>query len=169
MNGLHKPIILCGFMAAGKTTIGQLLAQQLDIHFIDTDEMIVEREGLSVPEIFKSHCESYFRDAEYEIIKQIACMKDVVISTGGGLLTFDRNGKVLKNKGIIILIKRNFDSTYNILSNDTTRPMVYGKSKAEVRALYDTRVDLYSKYADFIVSNDSSPQNCINEIIKFLR
>ena len=93
---LNKKIILCGFMASGKTTVGKALAEEIEIEYVDTDEFLIETYGMDIPAIFAKHGEDYFRDLEHEIAKKVTELPRGVISTGGGMLTFDRNGEVLK-------------------------------------------------------------------------
>jgi len=82
-------IALCGFMGAGKTVVGKELAKITGRKFVDTDEMIEEKTGISIPAIFAARGEEYFRELEFEICKKTAELKNAVISTGGGALTFD--------------------------------------------------------------------------------
>ena len=85
---LDKKIILCGFMASGKTTIGRALAEKINIEYLDTDELLVKTYGMDIPTIFEKYGEEYFRDLEHNIAKKVVEMPVAVISTGGGMLTF---------------------------------------------------------------------------------
>lgn len=91
----EHPIIICGFTSSGKTTIGKLLSEQLGLPFYDTDQMLIEHYKMTIPEIFAEGGESLFRDYEHEIARQVCGLGPSVVSTGGGMLTFDRNGKIL--------------------------------------------------------------------------
>lgn len=92
----EHPIILCGFTSSGKTTIGKLLSEQLGLPFYDTDQMLIEHYKMTIPEIFAKGGESLFRDYEHEIARQVCGLGPSVVSTGGGMLTFDRNGESSK-------------------------------------------------------------------------
>jgi len=105
---LNKKIILCGFMASGKTTVGRELAKEISTHYIDTDELLIETYEMDIPAIFAKYGEDYFRDLEHEIAIKVSKMPSGVISTGGGMLTFDRNGEVLKKGSTIICLVREF-------------------------------------------------------------
>ena len=84
---MSKPnIILTGFMATGKTTVGKRLAEQLDYDFVDTDELIVERSGQTVAEIFRQKGEAAFRRMESEISQELGGKEGLVVSTGGRLM-----------------------------------------------------------------------------------
>ena len=84
-------IVLCGFMGSGKTVVGRELAKILGVKFVDTDELIEKEQGVAIKAIFATHGEDYFRDLEYEMCKKVAKMNGVVVSTGGGAMTFERN------------------------------------------------------------------------------
>ena len=92
-------IILCGFMGAGKTVVGRELAKMMGCRFIDTDELIEREQGVAVKAIFATHGEDYFRELEYDACKKIGEMKNSVVSTGGGAMTFERNVEAIKKSG----------------------------------------------------------------------
>ena len=165
---LGKKIILCGFMASGKTTIGRTLAKRINIEYVDTDELLVKTYGMDIPTIFEKYGEEYFRDLEHDIAKKVSKMTSGVISTGGGMLTFDRNGEVLKKGGTIICLVRDFDRIYEDLLSDTNRPLARDKSKEELKQMYDMRISKYQKYADYTVENNGSPEDCIKKIISII-
>lgn len=165
---LGKKIILCGFMASGKTTIGRALAKRINIEYVDTDELLVKTYGMDIPTIFEKYGEEYFRDLEHNIAKKVVEMPVAVISTGGGMLTFERNGELLKKTGIIICLVRDFDKIYEDLLADKNRPLAKSKSKDELTSLYDMRISKYQKYADYTVENNGSPEDCIKKIISII-
>lgn len=165
---LNKKIILCGFMASGKTTVGKALAEEIEIEYVDTDEFLIETYGMDIPTIFAKHGEDYFRDLEHDIAKKVSKMPDGVISTGGGMLTFDRNGEVLKKGGTIICLLRDFDRIYEDLLSDTNRPLARDKSKEELKQMYDMRISKYQKYADYTVENNGSVEDCVKKIISII-
>ena len=78
-------VFLCGFMGCGKSTTGKILAKNLGLSYIDSDEFIVEQEGMTIPEIFEKKGEPYFRKVEAEVIKSL-CGKNAVVSCGGGAM-----------------------------------------------------------------------------------
>ena len=163
-----KKIYLCGFMASGKTTVGKALSRKLNIDYVDTDELLVETYGLGIPAIFEKYGEDYFRDLEHDIAKKTADMKGGVVSTGGGMLTFDRNGEVLQKSGIIICLVRDFDSIYREIKSDKNRPLAQTKTKDELREVYESRILKYQKYADYIVGNDGSVDDCVKKIMSII-
>ena len=89
---MNMKISLIGFMGCGKTTVGRLLSKRLGIPFFDLDELVVEREGMSIPEIFKKKGERVFRKLESQVLKELL-LKNIsfVLSTGGGTPTYLNN------------------------------------------------------------------------------
>ena len=116
-------IILCGFMGCGKTTVGTELAKIMGRRFIDTDEMIERQQGIAIKAIFTVHGEEYFRDLEHQCCKEISSLKNCVVSTGGGALTFQRNVDVLKNGGKIVFLDTDFDVICDRIGNSNNRPL----------------------------------------------
>jgi shikimate kinase len=98
-------LFLIGFMGSGKSTLGKRLAKKLGYEFIDMDELLEEREGLSVSEIFSKKGEKYFRSLENELIRSFDKQKKTVIATGGGAPCHDDNMKLMNEKGITVYLK----------------------------------------------------------------
>mgnify|MGYP000917166843 FL=1 len=165
MNKEKTNIILCGFMASGKTSVAKALSKELGYPYIDTDELIVKESKMSIPEIFDKYGEDYFRDLEFDIANKLKDFNNTIISTGGGMLTFDRNVEVLKKVGTIIHIKREFDDIYQTLLKDKTRPLATQKTKEELKDLYKKRLDKYIFASDYMVYNKYFSQ-CVKDIIK---
>lgn len=164
---LDRSIILCGFMYSGKSTVGRILSDKLDVPFVDTDDMIVLRCGMTISDIFRIHGESYFRDAEHEVAKQVIQLPPSVISTGGGMMTFERNGILLYENCDTILLMRDIEPIMHIMIKDRSRPMIYGKSADEIRKLYSDRVSSYKKYTRYKVDN-INPISCADKIIDLI-
>lgn len=165
MNTEKTNIILCGFMASGKTSVAKALSKELAYPYIDTDELIVKESKMSIPEIFDKYGEDYFRVLEFDTANKLKDFNNTIISTGGGMLTFDRNVEVLKETGTIIHIKREFDDIYQTLLKDKTRPLAKQKTKEELQELYNKRLDKYIFASDYMVYNKYISQ-CVKDIIK---
>ncbi|MCH5185621.1 MAG: shikimate kinase [Oscillospiraceae bacterium] len=104
-----KNIVLTGFMASGKTETSKDLSRITSFKLVDTDDMIVKREGKSINEIFSENGEEYFRKAESEIIKEVSGFKNSVISTGGGVVLNKENIENLRVNSIIFCLSPSFD------------------------------------------------------------
>ena len=164
------PIILCGFMGCGKTTIGKCIAKLSNLKFIDMDDYIINKSGMPVTEIFDKYGENYFRDLEHNACKDIALMKGVIIAAGGGALTFERNIKALKKyNGKIIFIEIPLNEIAKRLKGDKSRPMLNcdNKDKA-MKELYEKRYPLYKAAADYIIDGCNKPEKIAQVILKII-
>lgn len=103
-------IVLTGFMGTGKSVTGRWLSKELGLEFVDTDDLIEDREGKKIPEIFESKGESYFREVESSVIKDfISLSSDAVFATGGGAVLNDNNFKLLTDWGVVIRLTASLD------------------------------------------------------------
>lgn len=97
-------VVLTGFMGTGKTTVGRLLAARLGYAFVDTDEMIVQRDGRTIPTIFAQESEAYFRGLETAVSLELSTQSDLVIATGGRLMLDPINAEVLQRNGRVFCL-----------------------------------------------------------------
>ena len=153
-------IILVGMPGSGKTTIATILSQLLNRSMADADQKIMESQGCSIPQIFQEQGEEAFRNIETEELAQLGKQSNLIISTGGGCVTKDRNYPLLHQNGRIFWIKRNIDQlpTHG-------RPLSQSNSPAE---LYRQRQPLYLTFADHIIENNTTPQEAAKKIIEQL-
>lgn len=162
-------IALCGFMASGKSALGRRLAAALGYDFVDTDELLLRRTGMTLPEMFAAGGEAYFRDREHEIVREAALLPHTVISTGGGVITFERNARLLAQHTQIIHVRRSFDACYAAIARRKNRPIAGQKSREELLALYNARLAAYERYAAFTLDNDGSPDKAVARVLAWLR
>ena len=155
-------IILCGFMGSGKTVVGSELAKIMGRRFVDTDELIEEEQGVAIKAIFAMYGEEHFRDLEYECCKNVSRLKNCVVSTGGGALTFERNVEALKDSGKIVFLDADFDVICDRIGDNTNRPLFQDKEKA--RALYDERKSKYLACADIVIDGNMSARKTAMDI-----
>ncbi len=160
-------IVLCGFMGSGKTVVGKELAKIMGVRFVDTDELIEKEQGVSIKAIFATHGEAYFRDLEYEMCKKVAGMKNCVVSTGGGAMTYPRNVEAIKEGATVIMLDASFDVICERIGDSTSRPLFRDKDKA--KQLYDARKDKYLSAADYVIDGDMSARKTAMEIASIFR
>lgn len=165
---ITKPVFLCGYTSSGKTTVGKELARQLGVPFFDTDELLAEQAGQTPQQVFAEKGEAYFRDLEHEIARQTCTYPPSVISTGGGMLTSKRNGKLLSECGTIIYLNRPFEACYRSLMQNPDRPLIKNNTKEELRERYEKRAVSYQAYADFTIKNDRTPKLTAQRILALL-
>lgn len=152
MSGDKKQnIFLTGFMGAGKSTVGRLLAKLLDCSFVDLDARIEEREQCSITDIFITHGEQYFRDCETAILKEINPQEHTVYATGGGMVLREENRILMKTCGKIIFLKEEWGVLEKRLHKSVDRPLVNHADKiCNIKMLWADRQPYYHD-ADFIV------------------
>ena len=160
-------IVLCGFMGSGKTVVGKELAKILGVKFVDTDELIEEEQGVAIKAIFAAHGEDYFRDLEYEMCKKVAEMNGVVVSTGGGAMTFRRNVDAIKEGSKVVFLDASFDVICDRIGDSSTRPLFQDKEKA--KKLYDERKDKYLSAADYVINGDMGARKTAMQIAEIFR
>lgn len=151
-------IVLTGMPASGKTTVGKLLAKKLGRTFIDTDDLIIEKTGWSVSDIFAKHGEAYFRALETQVIKEIALRSGCVIATGGGAVLNEENTEALKMNGKIFFL----DRSPELLIPTQDRPLA--SSAEAVLQRYNERYQIYCRTSDEIIPDDDTPEIVTAEI-----
>lgn len=154
-------IVLIGMPACGKTTIGKRLAKALNRPFIDTDEEIVKKANMEIPEIFQKFGESHFRKLESDyIINEASKLTGSVIATGGGAVLNRDNVSALKQNGKVYFINR----PLKYLQATTDRPLSNSREALEKR--YNERYDIYKSSADYILSAKGSIKQNTESILK---
>ncbi len=161
-------IVLCGFMGSGKSTVGKALCEKLGWELIDTDEFIEAQENMSIPQIFSQKGETAFRDMEHHAAKLLANKKNCIISTGGQLMTVERNAELYRgNKSLVVYLDLEFSECYDRIKN-SDRPLVVKNTAQQLEEIFNHRSSLYQKAADFSVSNNGELANTVNQIISKL-
>lgn len=120
---------------------------------------------MTIPEIFKKGGEAYFRDLEHEIAKKVCSMKRTVVSTGGGMLAFSRNGRLLSRNGFVVYLEKDFEECYSRLAAQVNRPIVQSRTKAELHRMYEDRTVLYKRWADCTIKNHGAVEDAVNQIL----
>ncbi len=139
-------------MGTGKTAVAREIGRILGIPHIDTDQLIVEQEGMSIPQIFAEKGESYFREVEHSIMKDISekVEDNVVISLGGGAPTYEPNVSVIGDMGFSVWLKTTAEETYNRIGTNSDRPLLQGGDPLErIKTLMEERNPVYAEVAQF--------------------
>jgi len=159
-------IILIGFMGAGKTTVGKLLAEKTNSSQIDLDKHIVNTIGIPISEYFEKYGEESFRQLETKILKDHMDFPGVV-SPGGGIVLKEENRDILKDMPVVVYLQTNLDELLHRIENDydNYRPVINGKSVEEVKEIYLPRVPLYEDVADVTIDTTDKTPDEIVEII----
>lgn len=153
-----KNIVLTGFMGAGKTSIGKALSRKLKLPFLDTDRLIVEKEGMSINQIFRQKGEERFRILETQTLQELCRREDsFVLSTGGGLPLREENRPLLRQIGCVIYLKTGVETLEKRLEGDTTRPLLQhteGTLRDRIEQILQEREPKYMDAADRVILND---------------
>ncbi len=149
---LMRNIVLIGFMGSGKTSVGKRLSLRMKWEFIDMDDFIEKREGMTINEIFAQKGEPYFRSMEKELCERFSQPKCKIIATGGGVIKNEDNMNNLKKGGVVIYLKSKPETIAYNLRNDNTRPLLMCEDKlGKIKELLTQREPVYNKYADIII------------------
>ncbi|HNA29455.1 MAG TPA: shikimate kinase [Thiobacillaceae bacterium] len=159
-------IFLVGLMGAGKTTIGKLLAKQRGLEFIDSDQEIVARCGVSIPTIFEIEGEAGFRKREAAMIDELSQRRGIVLATGGGAVLMEENRTHLKARGTVVYLRCQPQELYLRTRHDKNRPLLQTADPlAKLRELYGIRHPLYMQAADIVLeSGRQSSQSLVQRL-----
>ena len=145
-------LFLVGMMGAGKTTVGRLLAQQLGKTFIDSDEEIQQRTGVTIPHIFDVEGEAGFRQREANVIQELVQLDNIALATGGGVVLNEQNRDALRRNGIVIYLKSTVHDLWLRTRHDRSRPLLRTDDpRAKLKELYEQRDPLYTQVADLVM------------------
>ena len=145
MRGVPGNVVLVGFMGAGKSVCGRLLARRLGRCFVETDDMIVARDGRPIPEIFRQDGEETFRRLESEALEALRLKSDDVIATGGGLPCREGRMETLRALGTVIWLRGDLDELLARARRTGQRPMLDNRSPADIETLYRAREPYYAQ------------------------
>ncbi len=135
-------IFIIGFMGAGKTTLGKKLAAKLEYDFIDLDDFIQQKEGMSISDIFLELGENSFRNMESENLRLLGNIQNTLISVGGGTPCYHNNMDWMKKNGLTIYLQLDVNTLISRLKNSATnRPLLQKKSEEEMLDFISTRLD----------------------------
>jgi len=164
-----KNIFLVGFMGAGKTAVGKVLAGKTGYEYRDADKIAETKAGMTVTEIFAARGEEGFRELESEILASLAKGERQIVSTGGGAVTRPANIDAMRNGGVIVYLKASPETIWERVKHSKTRPLLQVENPFErVKELLSKREHLY-ELADAIVATDGrTPAEIAGEIISFL-
>ncbi len=173
MEGLQRNnIILIGFMGSGKTSVGKHLALRMGFDFLDTDVRIEQKERKTIPELFNSMGEEYFRTQETRLLEELmSSAEGIIVSTGGGMPLREENRELLKKTGFVVYLKASNETIVGRLQGDTTRPLLRGEELTKkVERLQGERMQAYMAAAHLTIDTDNLlPEELAEEILKEYR
>jgi shikimate kinase len=167
----RRSIVLVGMMGAGKSSIGRRLAQRLQIRFVDADaEIEAGHAGMTIPEIFATYGEAYFRSGEVRVIARLLEEGPQVLATGGGAYMNASTRAAVAQKGISVWLKADFEVLMKRVKRRSTadRPMLQGDVAQRIHQLMDERYPVYAEANLIVMSRDVAHETIVNEIIASL-
>ncbi|MCR5278783.1 MAG: shikimate dehydrogenase [Lachnospiraceae bacterium] len=155
-------ISFIGMPAVGKTTFGKLSAEKFGLKFVDTDDYIEEKAGMTIPEIFEKYGEDHFRKLETEAIMEVSKCPGSIIATGGGCVKKPENMAVLRRTGTVIFLNRDSKN----IKPSAGRPL--SDSAEKLAKLYEERMPLYRKYSEFAIELKGRPVENLSKIRRII-
>ncbi len=169
-NLFMKNLVLIGFMGSGKSTVGQLVATEMNMNFVDVDFRIEEQEGISISEIFARYGESAFRDLESKMIQELSSSQDLVIATGGGVVLRPSNMEVLGQSGILVYLHVDEETVLTRTKGHSHRPLLKGDHPSQrIAALLKERQPLYDAIAHCVETKGRTLQEVVRAVIRIYR
>lgn len=166
-------LILVGLMGSGKTTLGRALAKHMGKAFVDSDEEIQQRTGVTIPHIFDIEGETGFRQRETAAIRDLVERGDMVLATGGGAVLAEQSRELMQQNGIVIYLKASVHDLWQRTRHDRNRPLLQtADPHAKLTELFQQRDPLYLQVADIVMQSGKQSAhalmlNLVDEIEKF--
>lgn len=161
-----KSLVLIGFMGAGKTTVGKLVADKLNRRFLDTDDVIEKEFDMPVSQIFAEFGETTFRERELSLITNLCQEENLVLSLGGGAFLQEEIRKVCLSSSMVFFLELSFEAWKERFEQIIdTRPVLKGKSIEEIEELFKNRMQIYANHHLKIETDHKTPEVIANEII----
>ena len=157
-------IVMIGFMGAGKSTVARTLGEWFDMEIVEMDELISDRQRMSIPEIFEKHGEEYFRNLETNLLIELQKTSRTIISCGGGAAMRSQNVSEMKKNGYVVLLTATPKTILERVKENDDRPLLKNHKNVEyIAELMEKRREKYETAADLIVQTD---EKNVQEICK---
>ena len=149
-------IVLIGFMGAGKSTVSDYLSTMFAMKIVEMDQVISEREEMSIPDIFATYGEEYFRDLETKLLVEMQSKKNTIISCGGGAALREENVAEMKKNGRVVLLTASPQTVYERVKDSEERLFLNSNNNMEyIAELMEKRREKYEAAADIVIQTDN--------------
>jgi shikimate kinase len=166
---LRQPIALTGFMGVGKTTVGRLLAERLELPFFDTDACVEASSGRRIDDFFLAGQEAEFRRLEAGVVAELLCRGPAVIALGGGALLDADSRALLQSKSRLVHLHVPWrELKPHVPDLVATRPLLRDRSLAEIHRLYLARLSTYRAASVRITVSRRSPDEAVAEVVRII-
>ena len=165
-----RTIVMVGMMGAGKSSVGRKLALRLGLPFVDADVQIEEAAGMSIPDIFETRGEAEFRSGEARVIARLLDGGPQVLATGGGAFMNPDTRALIRDKGISVWLKADFEVLMKRIRRRSDRPMLKtADPAATLQRLIEIRYPVYAEACVIVESREVLHEVIVEEILDALR
>lgn len=170
MKKIDYNIFLIGFMGTGKSTISGELSKMMAMQEIDVDQYIVQQQNRSIPEIFETDGEEYFRNLETKALESFGEKRGLLVSCGGGAVLRKKNVDIMKKQGKTVLLTASPETIYERIKNCKNRPLLKGNMGVDyIHNMMKKREPYYQAAADLVITTDhKSVETICLEIVEKL-
>ncbi len=166
----RKVIILIGFMGTGKSTVALALADKLGWRKVDMDSAIEADQNSSIPDLFTSRGEAYFREVETNVlIRTLQGPDQLIVSTGGGAVLAEKNRAIMMEAGLVVALTATEQAILSRVKNDPNRPLLKGNAVVAVPALLEARKHAYDFAHLKIDTTDKSVEGIVDIIVSHIK
>ena len=163
-------IVLAGFMGTGKTSVGGLISQELNMEYVNTDDLIEKKVGMSINDIFSKKGKPHFRQVESEVIKEVSQKDNSLIDAGGGVVINELNVNNLKQKGIIFCLNATPEEILKRTKKYSHRPLLnVADPLAEIKKILKNRIEYYKRAEYQSDTTDKTADEVSKEIIEIYK
>ncbi|MCL4534007.1 MAG: shikimate kinase [Bacteroidetes bacterium] len=159
-------LVLTGFMATGKTSVGQRAAQRLGLRFVDMDAVIEERAGKPIARIFAEDGETVFRDVESALARELAAQSGLVVATGGGCMLRPQNCAALGKSGVVVCLWAEPEEVLRRAGADTTRPLLPKEGVERTRSLLEQRRRAYQALPHHVETTGLTVDEVVERVVE---
>ena len=160
-----KNIVLIGMMGCGKTSCGEILSRKLGLPLVDTDQVLQEREGCTISQLFAEKGEAYFRDRETQLIRELSAASGQIIATGGGLPLRAENRQLLRENGLVFFLYRTPEEIFD--GTDLADRPLAQQGREDFIQRFHQREPLYRAAAHYVIAHPASPEQAADEILVY--
>lgn len=161
---MKSNLVLAGFMGTGKTTVGRIVADRLNMKFVDTDEEVERLAGKSIADVFSRDGETAFREMEAEVCRVLAQRNGQVIATGGGALVNETTHGALSAKSLLICLDSDLKTIIGRLDGGPDRPL-FIQDRSGFEKLFAARQKIYASIPLHVDTGNSTPTESAQHVI----